>query len=426
MSLKAVKKISANRCELEVNVNKSELEKGLNSAYKKTSKKYAVPGFRRGHAPRSFIEKRYGEGIFYEEAVNILCPEFLDEAVKESKLETIPDKVDFSLESIGKDGFTFKAVLTVKPEVEISGYKGLKVKPFTKIIKDEDVEKRLAEIQKENAKLVAVDNRPCQEGDTVVIDFVGKINGKVFKGGSANSYSLKLGSSRTIEGFEDGIIGHSTGDVFDVSVKFPENYSVKKLKEKQAVFSITLHEIKESQLPALDDDFVKEISSSSSLDGYKKEVKKVLEEELKGEKEEDLNLQLIDGVCNILKVDIPEAMYRNRTDENLRNLRAEYMAHRISLSEVLDFTKVSPETKKDKCRELAEQQVKLGLALEAIAKKENLAPSEERIEEEYEKLAKIYKVDQKNVRKNIKKEALVHELSCLMAFNFLKDNCVVE
>lgn len=426
MSLKSVKKISANRCELEVNVNKSEFEKGLNSAYKRTSKKYYVPGFRKGHAPRSFIEKRYGEGVFYEEAVNILCPEFLNEAVKESKLETIPDKVDFSFENIGKNGFTFKAVLTVKPEVEISGYKGLKVKPFTKIIKDEDVEKRLAEIQKENAKLVAVDNRPCQEGDTVVIDFVGKINGKVFKGGSANSYSLKLGSGRTIEGFEDGIVGHSTGDIFDVTIKFPENYDVIKLKEKQAIFSITLHEIKESQLPALDDDFVKEISSSSSLDEYKKEVKKVLEEELKGEKEEDLNLQLIDGVCNILKVDIPEAMYRNRTDENLRNLRAEYMAHRISLSEVLDFTKVSPETKKDKCRELAEQQVKLGLALEAIARKENLVPSEERIEEEYEKLAKIYKVDQKNVRKNIKKEALVHELLCLMAFDFLKDNCVVE
>ena len=426
MSLKSVKKISANRCELEVNVNKSEFEKGLNSAYKRTSEKYYVPGFRKGHAPRSFIEKMCGEGVFYEEAVNILCPEFLDEAVKESKLETIPDKVDFSFENIGKDGFTFKAVLTVKPKVEISGYKGLKVKPFTKIIKDEDVEKRLAEIQKENAKLVAVDNRPCQEGDTVVIDFVGKINGKVFKGGSANNYSLKLGSGRTIEGFEDGIIGHSTGDVFDVAVKFPENYDVRKLKEKQAIFSITLHEIKESQLPDLDDDFVKEISSSSSLDEYKKEVRKVLEEELKGEKEEDLNLQLIDGVCNILKVDIPEAMYRNRTDENLRNLRAEYMAHRISLSEVLDFTKVSPETKKDKCRELAEQQVKLGLALEAIARKENLVPSEERIEEEYEKLAKIYKIDQKKLRKGIKKEELVHDLSCLMAFDFLKDNCVVE
>lgn len=426
MSLKSVKKISANRCELEVNVNKSEFEKGLNSAYKRTSKKYSVPGFRKGHAPRSFIEKRYGEGVFYEEAVNILCPEFLDEAVKESKLETIPDKVDFSLESIGKDGFTFKAVLTVKPEVEISGYKGLKVKPFTKIIKDEDVEKRLAEIQKENAKLVAVDDRPCQEGDTVVIDFVGKINGKVFKGGSANNYSLKLGSGRTIEGFENGIIGHSTGDVFDVTVKFPENYDVRKLKEKQAVFSITLHEIKESQLPALTDDFVKEVSSSSSLDEYKKEVKKVLEEELKGEKEEDLNLQLIDSVCNILKVDIPEAMYRNRTDENLKHLKAEYIAHRISLSEALEFTKVSPETKKDKCRELAEQQVKLGLALEAIAKKENLVPSEERIEEEYEKLAKIYKVDQKKLRKDIKKEVLVHDLSCLMAFDFLKDNCIVE
>lgn len=426
LSLKSVKKISANRCELEVEVNKSEFEKGLNSAYRKTAKKYSVPGFRKGHAPRSFIEKRYGEGIFYEEAFNILCPEFLDAAVKEAKLDTVPDKIDLGLENIGKDGFTFRATLTVKPEAEISGYKGLKVKPFTKEVTSKDVEERLSRIQKENAKLVAVENRPCRKGDTVVIDFVGKVNDKVFKGGSADNYSLKLGSGQTIDGFEDSIIGHNTGDVFDFTVTFPENYGKAKLRGKDAVFTMTLHEIKEPQLSPLTDDFVKEISSSSSVDEFKKEVKKKLEEELKGEKEEDLNLQIIDSVCNLLKADIPEAMYKNRANENLKNLRAECMAHHISLDEFLEFTKVSPETKKDKCRELAEQQVKLGLALETIAKKENLNPSEERIEEEYKKLAKVYRVSEDKVRENVKREALMHDLSCLMAFDFLKENCVVE
>ena len=426
MSLKSVKKISANRCELEVEVNKSEFEKGLNGAYRKTAKRYSIPGFRKGHAPRSFIEKRYGEGIFYEEAVNILCPEFLDAAVKEAKLDTIPDKIDFSFENISKDGFTFKATLTVKPEVEISGYKGLKVKPFVKEVTDKDVEERISRIQKENAKLVTVEKRPCREGDTVVVDFTGKVNGKVFEGGSADNYSLKLGSGQTIDGFEDGIVGHETGDVFGFTVTFPENYGKAKLSGKNAVFTITLHEIKEPQLPSLTDDFVKEISSSSSVDEFKKEVKKTLEEELKGEKEEDLNLQIIDGVCNLLRADIPEAMYKNRANENLKNLRAEYMAHHISLDEVLEFTKVSPETKKDKCRELAEQQVKLGLALEAVSKKENLSPSEERIEEEYKKLAKNYRMSEDKVKKNVKREALVHDISCLMAFDFLKENCVVE
>lgn len=427
MGLKSVKKIGANRCELEVAVNKAEFEEGLNVAYKKFGKRYSVPGFRRGHAPRSVIEKRYGKGVFYEEAVNTLCPRLLDVAVAESGIEIVQDKIDFNLEKIDDNGFVFKATLTVKPEVEISGYEKLEIEPFQKKVTSKDIEKKLAEIQKDHVKLIAIENRACQKDDTVTIDFTGKVDGKIFKGGTAKNYSLKLGSGSTIEGFEDGILGHKTGETFDVTVTFPKEYHEKKLSGKAAVFTVTLHEIKEPKLPDLNDDFAKEVSDSCScLEELKGEVKKNLEQELENEKEEDLNLQLIEKICALLKADIPEAMYVNRSNENLKNLKADYMAHRISLKEALEFTKVSPETKKDKCRELAEQQVRLGLALEAIAKKENLAPSEEKIEEEYKKLANVYKISFEEVKKKVKKEALVHDLSCLMAFDFLKEKCVVK
>lgn len=426
LSLKSVKKISANRYELEVDVDKTEFEEGLSAAYKKTGKRYSVPGFRKGHAPRSVIEKRYGKGVFYEEAVNSLCPKSLDAAVVESGLEMVQDKIDFNLEKIDDGGFTFKAVLTVKPEVEISGYEKLEIDPFLEKVTDKDIEDRLSEIQKEHVKLVTVENRACQKDDTVTIDFTGKVNGKIFKGGTAKNYSLKLGSGSTIEGFEDGILGHKTEETFDVTVTFPEGYHEKKLSGEVAVFTVTLHEIKEPKLPELTDDFAKEVSSCFTLEELKNETKETLEKELESEKEEDLNLQLIEKVCELLKSDIPEAMYVNRSNENLKNLRADYMAHRVGWKEVLEFTKVSPDTKKDKCRELAEQQVKLGLALEAIAKKEDLAPSEEKIEEEYKKLAQIYKVDLEEIKKRVKKEALVHDLSCLMAFDFIKERCVVK
>lgn len=426
MALDEIKSMGANKRQLEISVDSAEFEKGIDAAYKKTARRYTVPGFRKGKAPRSFVERRYGKGIFYEDAINILCPKALDEAVKSSGLDVVKDKIDFSLKKIDESGFVFTAVVTVKPEVELSGYKGIKIKPFEGKVTEESINSRIEEILEKNSKLVEVTGRECRELDTVVIDFVGKVNGKPFSGGTVNNYTVKLGSKTTIDGFEKGILGHKTGDVFDITVTFPEWYQEKKLRGKDVVFTITLHEIKEPKKPELTNDFVKEISKKETVEDLKKQVEEDLEKELKAEKEEDKNMQIIEKVVSLVNVDIPEAMYVQRESENLNILRNDYLAKRVTLEDVLDFTKESKETKKTKSRELAEQQVKLSLALEAIVRQENIVPTKEEIEKKYEEIANISKFKVDEMKKRVEEKVMIHDVSCLKAFEFLKENSVEE
>lgn len=426
MALNEVKKISANRRQFEIGVDSDEFEKGIDAAYRSTAERYGVKGFRRGKAPRFLIERRYGKEIFYEDAVNILCPKALEKAIKASGLDVVKDKVDFDLKKIDENGFVFTAVVTVKPEVELSGYKGIKIKPFEGKVTEESINNRVEEILERSSKLVEVTGRECRKLDTVVIDFLGKVNGKPFSGGSVNNYTIKLGSKATIDGFEEGILGHKTGDVFDITVTFPQWYQEKKLRGKEAVFTITLHEIKEPKKPDLTDDFVKEISEKKTVEDFKKQVKEDLEKELEAEKEEDKNMQIIDKVVSLVNVDIPEAMYVQRESENLNILRNDYLAKRVTLEDVLDFTKESKETKKTKSRELAEQQVKLSLALEAIVRQENIVPTKEEIEKKYEEIANISKVKVDEMKKLVEEKVMIHDVSCLKAFEFLKENAVEE
>ena len=421
-----MKKVGTNRCELKISVGSEEFEKGIDLAYKKSAKRYTVPGFRKGKAPRSFIERRYGKGIFYEDAVNILCPKALDDAIKSSGIEMVEDKIDFDLKHIDENGFTFTAVLTTKPEIEISGYKGIKIKPFEGKVTEEKIDERINEILKSEAKLVEVTDRACKKSDTVTLDFEGKIHGKTFSGGSGSNYSLKLGSHSMLDGFEEGIIGHKTGDVFDVAVRFPEWIQDNKLKGKEAIFTITLHEIKEPKLPELTDDFVKEVSKKNTVEEFKVEIKEKLEKELVEEEEEDKNMQIINAVVNLVKSEVPEAMYAYREKENMNIATKDLIAKRATLEDILDFTKAPSEGGKSKCRELAEQQVKLALALESIVKQENIIPSKEEIEEKYKEISGISGVDVDTMKKRIEEKVMIHDISCLKAFELLKEKAVVE
>lgn len=424
--LKSIEEVSDIRRTLEIEVEPSEFAEGVELAYQKTKRDYNVRGFRNGKAPRGVIERKYGKGVFFKEAVNILCPKILDKAIKESSLDVIEDKMDFDLKDLSEKGFTFSVTLTVRPVLKLTAYKGIKVKPFKKSVTQEVVNKRIEEIRQQHSRLVTVSGRKCKLGDTVSIDFVGKVDGNPFDGGTAENYVLKLGSSQTVEGFESGIVGHSTGETFDLSVSFPEGYGNVRTSGKEVVFTVTLHEIKEPVMPELTDEFVKQINFGSTVQEFGDKVRDMLEDELAAEKEEDFNMQIINGVVELVDGEIPEAMYVQRDFENLKNLRDDYTAHRISLDDVVYYTKVSPDTKKSKCRELAEQQVKLALALESVARQEDLSPTEERINEEYEKLSKVRKSSKEEVMKQISRDVLVHDLSCLMAFDFLKENAVVE
>ena len=294
MSLKSSNKVDTNRYQLEVEVGAEIFEKAINQAYHKENKKIAIPGFRKGKAPRAFVEKYYGEQVFYEDAINSVYPDALDGAVNEAKLELIEDKIDFDLVSAGKEGLVFKATVTTKPEVEIEGYKGLAATKNPIEVTEEEVESEIKKVQERNSRMVTVEDRAAQDGDIAVIDFDGSVGGVAFDGGKAENYSLTLGAGQFIPGFEEQVIGHKTGDEFDVNVKFPADYQAADLADKDAVFKIKLHEIKMKELPEVDDDFVKDVSDFDTLDKYKDDIKAKLTTAKEASAKDAVENQLID------------------------------------------------------------------------------------------------------------------------------------
>ena len=423
MNLKSTNKIDKNRYELEVEVTAEEFEKAVSSAFKKNAKKISVPGFRKGKAPRAFIEKYYGENIFYEDAVNAVYPEALQAAVDEAGLDVVNDKIDFDIVKIGKEGLIFKAALTVKPEVDIQGYKGIEIKDITVEVTEDDINKEIDKARERNARMITVEDRKAENGDIVVFDFKGFSDGKAFEGGEAENYTLKLGSGQFIPGFEDQLVGHETGEEFDVNVTFPEDYPVSELAGKDAVFNIKLHEIKVRELPDLDDEFVKDVSEFDTLDEYKKDIEKKVREhkEIDAKYEEDNDL--IDKVIGLMKADIPEAMFENKVQDSIRDFAYRLQSQGMDVNTYLQYTGMDAEGLKNQFRPQAERQVKLRLALEKIAELENIAPTAEEIDEKYKELSEQYKMDVEKIKATVSEKDLIKDLSCEKAIDFIRDNC---
>lgn len=423
MNLKSTNKIDKNRYELEVEVTAEEFEKAVDSAFKKNAKKISVPGFRKGKAPRAFIEKYYGENIFYEDAVNAVYPEALQAAVDEAGLDVVNDKIDFDIVEIGKKGFTFKAALTVKPEVDIQGYKGIEIKNIKVEVTEDDINKEIDKARERNARMITVEDRKAENGDIVVFDFKGFSDGKAFEGGEAENYTLKLGSGQFIPGFEDQLVGHETGEEFDVNVTFPEDYPVSELAGKDAVFNIKLHEIKVRELPDLDDEFVKDVSEFDTLNEYKKDIEKKVREhkEIDAKYEEDNDL--IDKVIGLMKADIPEAMFENKVQDSIRDFAYRLQSQGMDINTYLQYTGMDAEGLKNQFRPQAERQVKLRLALEKIAELENIAPTTEELEEKYKGLSEQYKMDIEKIKATVSEKDLIKDLSCEKAIDFIRDNC---
>ena len=308
MSLKASNKVETNRYELEVQVDGETFEKAVAAVYRKKSKNMTVPGFRKGKAPRHINEKLYGEAIFYEDAMQELYPGALSDAAKEAQLKLVNDKIDLDVTSVGKDGFTFKAVVTVEPEVEIKDYKGIEVTKKPTDVTDEVLEEEINKVRERNSRMVTVEDRAAQDGDITVIDFEGFVDGEAFEGGKAENYNLTLGSKSFIPGFEEQIIGHKTNDEFSIKVNFPDDYQVDELKGKEAEFKIVLHEIKSRELPEFDDEFVKDVSEKETVGEYKEELKEEVAKRLQQESDTDLENQIFTKVCDMLEAEIPEAM----------------------------------------------------------------------------------------------------------------------
>ena len=427
MNLKSSKKLETNRYELEIEISKEDFSEAVDKAYRKNIKKISIPGFRRGKAPRAFVEKYYGENIFYEDAINSIYPEAVEEAVKEANLEVINDKVDFDIVEIGKDkGLTFKVALTVKPEVNIQNYKGIEIKAKPVEVTEEEISKELEKQRERNARFIEVTDRAAKDGDIVVIDFKGSVDGVAFDGGEGTNHSLKLGSKQFIEGFEEQIVGHKKDEGFSINVKFPEDYGAKDLAGKDAVFEIKLHEIKEKELPELDNEFVKDISEFDTLKEYKEDVKAKLLESKETESKNDIDNQIIDKVNELLEAEIPEAMFENKVNEDINDFARRLQSQGLDMKTYMQYTGLDNEKFKKEFRPMAERQVKLRLALEKISELEKLEPTAQEIENKYKEYAENYKMDVEKIRTFIPEKDIKMDLSCEKAIDFLRENAKIS
>ena len=428
MALKeCTKKEEANTYELTVEVDGETFERAVNTVYKKQVKNINIQGFRKGKAPRRIIEKMYGSEVFYEDAMQDCYPDALYEAAKEKDLKIVAVN---SLEAVeaGKDGFTFKTVIVVEPTLDIDGYKGFEIEKKSTEVTDELVDEEINKVRERNSRLVEVEGRAAKKGDTAVIDFEGFVDGEAFEGGKAEGYSLALGSGNFIPGFEEQIEGHEVGEEFTITVNFPDDYQAENLKGKEAEFKIKLHELKEKELPEVDDDFVKDVSDKDTLDEYKEELKTEIEGRLKDEAQKDIDDQIATKLIDLAQGDIPEAMYENQVNEMMRDfeMRLRQQGMNIDMKTYMQYMGMEESTVREMYREEAEKKVKLRLVLQAIAAKENVEVTEADIEDEYSKMAEAYKIDVAQVKAAIPAESLSEDIKVQKALDIVKNSAVIK
>jgi len=415
-------KTGANTVEAEIKVNAADFEAALQATYLKQRKNIAIPGFRKGKATRKMIEAQYGENVFFEEAVNSIYQKTVADAIDEMKLEVV-DVPETEVTAVSKEeGVSFKVTFTVKPEVTIDGYKGLKVEKTVKTITDADVDAEVERIRNQNARIIDVTDRAVEKGDTVVFDFEGFCDGVAFDGGKAEKFSLEIGSGRFIPGFEDQIVGKNIDEEFDVNVTFPEDYNAENLAGKPAVFKCKLHEIKGKELAELDDEFAKDVSEFDTIAEYKADIKAKLEETVKKQADSALDNTISEKLAELLVAEVPEAMFENRIADMLREWEYRNRYAGITLADYLKYTGLTIDQFKENFRAPAEIQVKLRLALEKIAELEKIEIDDAALEEQYKNLADEHKMDVEKVKGIIPAESLKADLAAEKAFELVKTN----
>ena len=426
MSLKATNNVETNKYELEIEISAEDFEAAIEKAYLKARKNIAMPGFRKGKAPRKLIEKEYGEQVFFEDAVNLLYAPVVNGAVEESGLELVT-RPEVEVTEISKEnGVKLKATCITKPEVEVKDYKGIEVKKVVNPVTDEDINKQLDALREKNVTVETVDDRAAENGDDVVIDFEGFKDDVAFEGGKAEDFTLSLGSGQFIPGFEDQIVGHNAGEEFDINVTFPEEYQVKELAGAPAVFKIKLKSISKKVMPELDDDMVKDSTEFDTVDEYKADVKKKLEEANEKHADSEVEAKIFDKVIENMTAEIPQVMFDNRVNEMISELEQRLAPQGISLDLYMQYTGQTMDTVKKAYAEQAEKQVKLRLALEKIAKLENIEVTEDELKAEFDKLAEAYKLDVDQIKQFIHDDDLKKDIAVGKAVDLIKDAAVIK
>ncbi len=420
MELLRNEKTGANTVELEIKVSAEAFEAACQAAYKKTGKNITVPGFRKGKAPRKMIEKMYGESVFYEDAINESYPEAYSAAVKEAGISPVahPELEIVSID--GKEGYTFKAVVTVKPEVTLGDYKEIKVEKVIDEVTDEEVMSDIKMMAQRNARIETVE-REAKEGDIAVIDYDGYLDGVAFDGGKAEGHELKLGSGQFIPGFEDQVAGHKAGEEFDVNVTFPEKYHAEDLAGKAVVFKCKLHEVKETILPEIDDEFAKDVSEFDTLEALKENTREKLVKTKENVAEQAFENAIIEKLCDLMTAEIPEVMIEAKTDSLVEDFAYRLQMQGIELSQYLQMTGTDMADFRKNFSDRASQQVKVTLALEKLAELEKVEVSDEDVEAEYKKIAgehmtveqvKAY-INEDNMRSDLKIEKALANLKAM-------------
>ncbi len=400
MSSTVVKKEN-NEVTLRLEASAGDFEKAVQKAYAKMKGRFNIPGFRKGKAPRKLIELQHGEGVFYEEAINEIFPDIYDEAVKEHNLEPV-DRPSIDIEQVGKgENLVIIAVVTVVPEVIIGDYKGIEVSKKEYNVEEAEVEKEIEKLQERNARLIAVE-RTVQEGDTLIFDYAGFVGEEQFEGGTAENQTLVIGSGQFIPGFEEQLVGQTIGQELDVNVTFPTEYHAPDLAGKAAVFKVTIHEIKEKELPVLDDEFAKDVSEHDTLDELKADLRKKLEETAKSKAERETRDEVIKKVTDNVQVDIPEIMVEHQLDDMLNELDYQLRFQGLNLETYLQYMNQKPEDIRNQMRNDAYNRVKTQLTLETIGSTENIEVTPEELDTEMEKYAKQYNTEMEKFKASLK------------------------
>ena len=412
MSLQ-VEKLENNTAKLTIEVPAEEFDKAIQVAYQKNKNKFNVPGFRKGKVPYAMVEKMYGAGVFYEEAANELIPDAYANAAAESELEIVA-RPEINVTQIEKGkSFIFEAEVTLKPEIKLGKYKGVKVEAMDTTVTDEDVAAELDKVKEQNARLVAADDKAVEDGDQTTIDFEGFVDGVAFEGGKGEDYPLTIGSHSFIDTFEEQLIGKKVGEEVEVNVTFPEQYQAKELAGKPAMFKVTIKEIKVKEYPELDDDFAQDVSEFDTLDEYKADIKKNLEEKKAQEAEADKESKVIEAIVNDSEMDIPEKMIEAQCQQMVEEFAQNIAMQGISFDQYMQFTGTTVDQLTEQVKPQAEARVQSSLVLEAIVKAEKIEASDEEFDEEIKRMAERYQMeadkvnellsddDKKNIRADI-------------------------
>ena len=412
---------------LQFSVDKDTFAKAVSDSFRKNSGKITVPGFRKGKAPRAVVEKMYGKGYFYEDAFNAVLPDAFEAALKDSKLDMV-GQPDFDVESVSdEDGVVFSAKVSVKPEVKIEGYLGIEAEKKVVPVTDEEVDQEIRTLQERNSRETDLDEGGKAEmGDICTIDFDGSVDGVPFDGGKGSDYPLKLGSGNFIPGYEEQVAGHTLNETFDVKVSFPEDYHVKELAGKPAVFKTTIHKIQHIELPALDDDFAKDFTEFDTFDEYRKDVRAKIEKRHGEEADSEFESAVLDQLIEKTDAEIPETMFVAETENFVRDYDNRLRMQGLDLKTYFQYTGMDLDKLRAQLRPQAEKQVRLRLALEKIAELEKLEATQEDIDGEIQRIADAYQMKVEDVRKAVPVDSVAEDMKVKKAMDLVKEKAVIK